>query len=372
MKKIWIICALSFGSIHQGFTQQYIQVTNPSAHSRNELIAIPYQKFTTYFKVDSIFTVKDKEGNIIPYQLEKLGGQQPVNVLLQVEIDSKSKITLSVSKEPSGDFEARTFARYVPERFDDFAWENDVVAFRMYGKALEGKSDDAQGIDVWSKRTPQLVINKWYKTEDYHKDHGDGLDYYSVGQSLGAGDIGLYFNNELQFTKHYRRFKVLDNGPLRSTFRLEFDPEIVNEQHISFSKVISLDVGSNFNKITLDFENKDKSTTPIAIGIVKRQEENPLLTLEKKPTSLTYWEPEINDSGKTGVAVIIPEKGVKYNNERPEQALMITEVKNSDDFIYYNGAAWNKAGKITNENDWNKAVELYKEHLRKPLKVELK
>lgn len=371
MKKIWLTI-LTIAVAAQGYAQKYIQISNPTNHTRNELISIPYDRFTSHFLMDSIFTIKDEKGKIFPHQLEKLGAVHPVNVLVLVNIGPKSKLKLSVEQTASPNTESKTFARYVPERFDDFAWENDVLAFRMYGKALEGRPDDAQGMDVWAKRTDQLVIDKWYKTEDYHKDHGEGLDYYSVGQTLGAGDIGLFINDSLMYTKHYRRYKILDNGPLRTTFLLEFDPENVEGQHITFSKMFSLDAGSNFNKITLKFENQNMGETPIAIGIVKRKEENPLLTFAKNPTSLTYWEPEINNSGKIGVAVIVPEKDVKYSNVRPEQALMISKVKNEKDFIYYNGAAWNRAGKITNENEWNKAVEIYKENLKHPLKTVLK
>jgi hypothetical protein len=31
----------------------------------------------------------------------------------------------------------KVYGRFVRERFDDFAWENDRIAHRMYGKALE-------------------------------------------------------------------------------------------------------------------------------------------------------------------------------------------------------------------------------------------
>lgn len=371
MKKIWL-SVLTIAAVAQAYGQKYIQVINGSGNNRKELISIPYEKFTSHFDVDSIFTVKDEKGNIIPHQLEKLGGNYPVNVLLQVDLIAKSKLKLSVDNIASPAIVNKTFARYVPERFDDFAWENDVLAFRMYGKALEGRADDAQGLDVWAKRTDKLVIDKWYKTGDYHKDHGEGLDYYSVGQTLGAGDIGLYINGKLQFTKHYRKYKVLDNGPLRTTFQLDFDAEHVDGQNITFSKIYRLDAGSNFNKVTLQFENKEKATTPIAIGIVKRKEEKPKLTFSKSLSSLTYWEPEIKSNGQIGVGVIVPEKRVQFVNDNPAQALLITHVKNDIDFVYYNGAVWNRAGKVTDQKEWNKAVETYKENLKKPLKTELK
>lgn len=363
---------LSAGTIQNGRAQQQIVVSNPTNQNRQELISIPYAKFNKHFKLDTTFTVKDASGKTIPHQLEKLGGQTAINVLVQVLVGPKEKVALNVVDSKSSMIESKAYARYVPERFDDFAWENDVVAFRMYGKALEGRKDDAQGMDYWAKRTNQLVINKWYKTEDYHKDHGEGLDYYSVGQTLGAGDVGLYFNNELSYTKHYRRYQILDNGPLRTTFRLDFDPEEVDGQQIVLSKTISLDAGSNFNKIVLHFKNSENKATPIAIGIVKRKEEAPLLTIGPKNNSLAYFEPEINASGKSAIAVIIPDQQVSYQNNRPEQALLISSVKSGKDYVYYNGAAWDRAGKVTSAQSWNEAVNQYKNNLKKPLKVVLK
>ena len=44
-------------------------------------------------------------------------------------------------------------SRFVPEQLDDFAWENDRVAFRMYGSKMWmiSKKRCGSGIDVWGK-----------------------------------------------------------------------------------------------------------------------------------------------------------------------------------------------------------------------------
>jgi pectinesterase len=57
-------------------------------------------------------------------------------------------------------FPAKVFARYVPERLDDFAWENDKIGHRTYGPALAAPDESktgkeifvASGLDVWCKR----------------------------------------------------------------------------------------------------------------------------------------------------------------------------------------------------------------------------
>lgn len=373
MKKLICYIAITGSYITCAWAQKTIAVSNPTDDNRLELISIPFAKFSKHFDVDTIFTVKDKSsGKIYLHQVERLGQSNPQNILIQVPIESKGKLDLIVSKEKAPTFPSKTYARYVAERFDDYAWENDVVAFRLYGKALEGRPDDAQGMDYWAKRTENLVINKWYKINDYHKDHGEGLDYYSVGQTLGAGDMALYHNNTIQFTKHYRKHEVLDNGPLRTTFRLTFEPQTIEGQEVSFTKTIRLDAGQNFNKIVVDFKNAHAKKTPIVVGLARRNESNPEVKFDKEDKTLVYWEPNIQDFGRTGTAIILPDQKASYIDTDPKQFLLKTEVSNNKPFVYYNGGAWDRAAKITSFDDWEDAVEDYAEQIRKPLKVKLK
>ncbi|WP_164110036.1 MULTISPECIES: DUF4861 family protein [Sphingobacterium] len=373
MKAILFTLAIGCLSYSLAQAQKVIEITNTSDKGRLEIISIPYKQFSRHFTVDSIFNVVEKNSETVyPYQLEKLGGTEIKNVLIQVDITAKGTLQLVIKKENPTFIQPKTYARYVPERFDDFAWENDVVAFRLYGKALEGRGDDAQGMDYWSKRTKDLIIDKWYKSEDYHKDHGDGLDYYSVGQTLGAGDMALFFGDQVHYTKHYRKFQILDNGPLRTTFKLSFETEDFDGQHISLSKTISLDAGKNFNKITIDLTNNAAKNTPIVLGLAKRNETNPKYEFDQENNTLAYWEPEIKNFGQTGTALIIPKRKVTFLPNENKQFLLKTIVKNHTPLTYYNGAAWNKAGKISSFADWEDFVEDYSESLQIPLKVKLK
>lgn len=42
-------------------------------------------------------------------------------------------------------------AKYIPQRMDDIAWENDRIAHRIYCPALAVKKPTGSGIDVWVK-----------------------------------------------------------------------------------------------------------------------------------------------------------------------------------------------------------------------------
>lgn len=350
---------------------KFIEISNPIGQARTELVRLPYGDFQEAFTVDSIFKLIRKDnGEEVAYQLERLGNDQPQYVLIAANLPADGRLQLDVHQIPSANFPSKAFARYVPERFDDFAWENDRIAFRMYGKALEGRSDDADGTDIWVKRTEKLVVNDWYASGDYHKDHGEGLDYYSVGHTLGAGDVAPYVEGKLHFSKHYRKHQVLDNGPLRTTFRLDYDSWDVAGRTVSVSKLITLDAGSQLNRVELHFDLGDQSEMKVAAGIAKREQPGELLE-ESDSGLLGYWEPQHGDDGTTGVAVLSSD-GFDGIETIPDQYLALFNVKSNEPYIYYKGGAWDKAGHITNAQEWFDYLKTFQEQLAHPVTVSIK
>ncbi|MBR1927332.1 MAG: DUF4861 family protein, partial [Bacteroidales bacterium] len=114
--------------------------------------------------------------------------------------------------------EQKVMAREVPERADDFVFENDLVAGRFYGKALEG-NPTSPGLDIWVKLPGKLVADEWYKgyLEEsdayYHHDHG-GKDCYKVAVSLGGGASVPFVDGKLRWpATNYRSSKVLEIAP---------------------------------------------------------------------------------------------------------------------------------------------------------------
>src|SRR3546814_10098967 len=88
--------------------------------------------------------------------------------------------------------------------------------------------------------------------------------------TLGADDIVPFTGDTLWFPNHYRGYQVLDNGPLRSTFRLDFEQWNAGGMPVKVSKLVSLDAGSRMNRVEVLFESPEKKTFPAAIGIVQR------------------------------------------------------------------------------------------------------
>ncbi|MEO8821792.1 MAG: DUF4861 family protein [Ginsengibacter sp.] len=337
-------------------------------YRKEEVVSFPYKDFISKNKSKKIKIINALNGEEIIYQLEYHGNKNPVNLLLLTTLAPGSKIYAEVLNEAPSNFAPKTYARFVPERYDDFAWENDRIAFRVYGKALEKIPNEmAYGQDVWAKRTSDLIINKWYKSGDYHVDHGQGLDFYDVGFSLGSGSSDPYVDDSIYYSKNFRTQKVLDNGPLRSTFELGYEAWNVNGTSVTESKTISLDAGSQLNKMETEYTFNGKTDMPVAIGIVKRKANGDML-LNEKSGIMGYWEPQHGKDGTLGIGSVM-EEPVLNMQVKDHHLLTIINADSKKPFVYYTGAAWDKAGLITDSKDWFTYLRNFKEKIKRPVVI---
>jgi Domain of unknown function (DUF4861) len=352
---------------------QTISINNSSNLGfKDAIVSIEWKDvLSKYPKLDlANFKVIDKgTKKEVPFQLEYKGEKEVQNLLVQVSVKENSTVQLGIEKGKPAFFEPKTYARFVPERLDDFAWENDKIAFRTYGKAIEGTKGDAYGLDVWVKRTDKLVINTRYKHGDYHHDLGDGMDYYHVGHTLGAGNIAPIVGDSIIYPKNFHRWKVLDNGPLRTTFVLEYDEWMVDGMKTTVSKKFTLDAGTQMNKIEIDFKFEGKNELPVVIGIIKRPETGVILLDEKEGTT-AYWEPQHGNDGTTGVGVILTTPVTKTSITK-DQILTHTTYKKGLPFTYYMGAAWDRGGEIKDSSTWFNYLKTFKNQQKSMLTVKI-
>lgn len=318
-----------------------VQLTNISQTDVNGQVV--HISATEIESPNASFKLLDKQKSEIPYQKVNDGILALVNLKA-----GETKTVSAVSGKPM-QVTARTFARYVPERLDDFAWENDKIAFRAYGKALEGTNGDAYGFDVWVKRTTDLVIDRRYQHGDYHNDLGDGLDYYKVGYTLGAGNNAPIGKDGIAYSKNYHRYKILENGPLRTVFVLEYDPWMVDGNEVRADKKFTIEAGSQFYKLETTYYFNGTQELPFAVGIVDRPGKGSTL-LDEQNGIMAYWEPQHGKDGTTGVAVIGSDLSEMSFQEG--QWIAQTKVTSGKPLVYYIGAAWDKAGEITNAQEW--------------------
>ncbi|MFH6951083.1 DUF4861 family protein [Flavobacterium sp. FlaQc-51] len=372
--KILFLLALSLPFSTNAQTKATVTIQNNSALDRKEtVVAIKWATvLSSYSNIDTLnfVVINANTKKQVPYQLEHHGNAAIQNLLVQIDIKAKSSLNLSIEKGKPETFTAKTYARYVPERLDDFAWENDKIAFRAYGKALEKTDGDAYGFDVWVKRTDKLVLNERYKRNDYHSDHGDGLDYYHVGYTLGAGNMAPFVKDTIRYSGNYHQWKVLDNGPLRSTFQLTFDTWNAGGIKVKAVKTISIDAGSQLNRIENVYSFDGNNPLEVVVGIIRREKPG-VIALNEKQGILGYWEPTFDNDGTTAVGSILttPVSTMWVNKE---QILAKTTIKTNEPIVYYSGAAWDKAGKITNSKQWFDYLNNFQQQINNPLIVNIK
>jgi len=352
---------------------QSVMLINPTRLDRKgEVVSISWEMLLHKYPLLNPHQLRVTEalnGNVLPIQIEYNGADRPLNLLVQVDLAAKQRKRLLISAGASEPVSSKTYGRFVPERKDDFAWENDRIAFRMYGKALEKTPKEmAYGIDVWVKRTDRLVINERYKRGNYHEDQGDGMDYYHVGRTLGAGNCAPLWGDGICYDGTYARWRVLDNGPLRTTFQLEYDAWLVGPDSVTVTKIISLDAGSDFNRIAVVYRSPTRYSFPVAAGIVKRKEPGGIFRNSEKEGWMGYWEPEHGKDGITGVGVFVGGKASAFQ-ERTDQYLLVLPTASGHSFTYYAGACWDRAGVYTEAQHWFHRIEEAKFNAKHPIRT---
>jgi len=321
------------------------------------------------------FILKDKEGTEIPYQILYDDNKNAHTLIFQADVWAKSTNEYTLTEGKPQEVKAKVFARYIPERKDDFAWENDLAAYRMYGPAL-AKENPSNGVDIWLKRTDELIVDKFYHDElvnklSYHVDHGKGLDCYKVGHTLGAGGIAPY-TDKLWVGKHYNKQEVLVNGPLRSIFTLTYDSVRVDNTFYKQTITITVDAGSILNKAVVRFEGVDASFK-LAGGIFLHDGKGVQLA-DVNNNIIAYAEDAVSDagipSGRNYIGVYMPGINIETKQEG-EHLLILSNYTSGDEFTYYFGGGWSK-WKFPSDDNWFNAMVHFNQSITSPLSVNIK
>jgi hypothetical protein len=376
MKNIVFIVFLAFFCISGISAQKQIVVKNTADFDRTaEMVEVKVCKNNAVF-LSKQFVLKNEKGQEIAYQLVFDNNKIVSSFIFQADVKAKSTAVYQVSEGMPTAVKFLTHARFVPERKDDFAWENDLAAYRMYGPAL-AKENPSNGVDLWLKRTSDTIVSKRYRDElqnglTYHVDRGNGLDCYKVGHTLGAGGIAPYQAGKLFVGDYYNRFEIKENGPLRSVFTLYYDKVKVGNDLVSQEITITTNAGSALNKAIVKYSGKAQPFQ-LAAGIFTHDEKG-VKHSNLKTGTIAYAEDAVSDaklpSGRNYVGVVVPCKAKTIANQ--DNHLLITaNYKAESSFTYYFGGGWSK-WKFPTDKDWFEAVEKLSKQIKQPLKVKVK
>ncbi len=339
--------------------------------------------------------VKDSKGNSLPYQVTNVAplAKDPLgkgiaygDLIFQYDFAAGEKsatFTVEKSETVSPVFPAKVFARFVQERLDDFGWENDRIAHRIYGPALAAPSVGevkkevlvTAGIDVWCKRVNYLILDRWYNKghDHYHKDEGEGMDMYGVGKTLGCGGLGVWDGQKLYTGINYKTWKVIANGPVRAIFELSYEAWDAAGVKVSEVKRFTVDAGSNLDQMDSTFSFEGPQEITIAVGLNKNSADkgqDPVVNLIQKKDSaiLGQWIVQ-KTNGSLGTAVIMPVASFAGFAEDASNSLALTKAVSGKPVRYYIGAGWSRSGLFPTKESWESYLADFAKRVNSPIRV---
>lgn len=341
-----------------------ITVTNPmgSVRSVPEMVEVSLPQNA----VAKQYVVTDEKGDTLPSQVTYDG--KLIFPCPTLKGREKAKFSAQEGRADKR-CESEVFGRNFPERDDDFSFENDRVAYRLYGPGSKG----IYGYDIFSKRTDKLYLERLYKLQcdnevhsmraklsrlgrgdladkmynevfSYHVDHGEGMDQYDVGKTLGGGAMAYKADDgKLEFQESFKTAEMLDNGPLRLTVRLTYPNEV---------RTLSIDAHSNIVKSVVEAKR------PFVAGIVMHNSDNN----NAAEGGLIAYE------DKDGILIACLAPQGKTSKEQGH--LLIAPASDT----YYFGSAWARyAGDgITGFEAWLEYLRKYMTQIQNPLKTKIK
>ena len=353
-------------------------------------------------KEGSSLIVKNPYGQTITHQITHDG-----RLLLDVSVRPEGTAEFTVEQGNSADFKPYVFGKQYAWRVDDITWENDIAAYRVYGPALQRSGEKAYGIDVWLKSTKELDVDHRYavtwqsnidkaffrsignqegvdfvdRATSFHLDHGQGLDCYNVGPSLGCGTPAVMLADSLVMPYCYKDYEILDNGPLEFALSLTYPEVEIAGQKVTEHRLISLAKGCNFNRMTVWYDGLAKPMD-VAGGFVVHTSASKDLTLGKN--YIVYDDPTDSyerHNFQIYVAALFPDGGVKTrfvpDNNHLKQGIygnavgVKRGVKTGEKFSYWFGASWCQSG--TPDHDfWVMQVERFLENYKQPIQTAIR
>lgn len=383
-------CAVFFFSACSDSGTQSFTITNQLDIPREaEIITLPAEDLLSFIGQDNIENVfirqEGSEGYLRSQYVDTDLDGDIDEILFQASIGPGATETFHI-ETPADPAAAQqdsltTFSRFVPERSNDYAWENDRIAFRVYGlqdTTATGRRPSGGGIDAFMKRVNYPIIDRWYKNNSesegaYHIDTGEGHDPYMVGSSRGIGGTGIWDNDSLYVSSSFLRSRTIAEGPLRTIFELSYAPWDARGRSIRETKRISLDLGSHLSRIEETIES-DQPIPNIVAGIFLHDKKGEVKG-NREEGWFRYWEP-MDDSWLGSAIVINPSALSDFRDHRtdaPDQSHLYVFGKLANNKLtFYTGYGWVKSGHFKTAEDWDAYLSRFSKKLASPLVPEFK
>lgn len=254
----------------------------------------------------------------------------------------------------------RATTRHAPDRADDIIWENDKVAHRIYGPVLQKiEPPSGSGIDAWAKKVRWPFMDRQLKTPNYHNDYGEGMDFYSVGNSRGVGGLGIWFDDKLWVSRNWASHKILQNGPDVASFQVTYAPWPVSvDRKVWETRTFTLPSGTHFTRLQSVIQSDKPEELIVGIGLSKTPvgTAKGSLLADAKKGLMVFWSPAHARYGAIGTAVRVDPDMVVDTGADADNHLIRIRVTPGKPFVYYIGSVWEQGLDFNDRAAWEAHV----------------
>jgi len=253
---------------------------------------------------------------------------------IEFDLDKKAEIMADYKDLKSIDVPVNLAPQNKWVMFEGPVLENDLIAYRFY-------MDSRHKTDIYGKLTKDLVMDTvgW----DYHEIKNWGSDILKVGQSLGIGAPGIYYNgNVIGFSDYESKIvSVLENDNDKAEFEFDIKGLKIGGESLDLIQKWSLMENDPFATVEIEIV---KGSLPedafFCTGIVKHLKESHIIE-NSEHLALYSWGLQSFHKQNLGMGVTVDKK--YYPEFIPDSLNHLVVLKTSENPLKYKFvAAWEK------------------------------
>jgi hypothetical protein len=256
-----------------------------------------------------------------------------------------------------GEFESVTFEKVPPEhrdhstyyRFEGPGWESDLVGYRLY-------LDQRNRIDIFGKKVNRIVLPQVGLDgfDSYHEMSDWGADIFKVGESIGIGSLGIYFNGSIRYIDNTDStlVRIVADGPILAEIQLDYYGWEIDGKKVSVQSNLSIHAGSRLTKYNVIVSN---GLSNLVTGLAKNEECKSYIGDINEQLEWNYmalWGKQSLLGGNLGTVIFFRNIDLIEISEDDLNHFLILEPTDGT-LTYYFAAAWEyEPNGIKTENEF--------------------
>lgn len=284
------------------------------------------------------------------------------------------------------------FSAQYPGRVDDVVLENEYSIYRIYGPASERRGDHCYGYDVFVKNTREPVAAGFYASElrsyaimdslraagkkdsadafnrteyprySYHYNHGQGMDVYRVGRTLGCGTNAIYLGGQIIMPYCYRDYEVVYDTPDSLQIHLTFAPKTytIGDDTLRWTehRLLTVERGVRWVRCEVWYDGLDREVEVVAGIVMNKGADGQANEPQYGYNYIAYEDPtdphSFKQAGKGSIMIGVVNPRQKVMRVQDDHLLSVSDLAPGQRFRYWFASGWSLGGEVGVEgiNRW--------------------